>query len=197
MRQYPIKAPAVPINKNNWPADAVTPVRLILGTLKRPEFELAPIIKELSREFGMPDLKSEPADFHFSAYYEKEMGRSLLRQFFAFPKLIDRRTLTELKLTAMEIEGRFKDDSGRRPLNLDPGFVTLHQVVLASTKMQKHRLYMERGIWADVHLVYHTGAFHTLQWTYPDYAEKKQLAWLAQVRDLLKRELREEQCHEV
>jgi len=176
--------------------DLIPPVKMLLGVLRRQDFKLQPILEGLADHFGSPDLKTPEMAFIWSDYYQREMGKELVRQFFTFPRLIDRHRLVALKLGAIDTENRFRDASGRRPVNLDPGYLTLEQLVLASTKPQAHRLYLERGIWADVHLVYHTGAFHPLQWTYPDYGEEEQRAWLAQARQSLKLKLRGKQCHE-
>ena len=41
-----------------------------------------------------------------------------------------------------------------RPLNLDPGYLTLGKLVLASTKDFAHRIYLGRGIYAEMTLFY-------------------------------------------
>jgi hypothetical protein len=44
-----------------------------------------------------------------------------------------------------------------RPLNLDPGYLTEAKLVLATTKDRNHRLYLDRGIFAEVTLCYQRG----------------------------------------
>ena len=41
-----------------------------------------------------------------------------------------------------------------RPLNLDPGYITLAKLVLASTKDHAHRIYLGQGIFAEVTLLF-------------------------------------------
>ena len=56
-----------------------------------------------------------------------------------------------------------------RPLNLDPGYITLAKLVLASTKDHAHRIYLGDGIYAEVTLAYRDRRWQPLEWTYPDY----------------------------
>jgi hypothetical protein len=47
----------------------------------------------------------------------------------------------------------------------------LGKLVLASTKDQSHRIYLHDGIFAEVTLRFHAGAFEPWPWTYADYQE--------------------------
>jgi hypothetical protein len=40
---------------------------------------------------------------------------------------------------------------------------------LASTKDRDHRIYLDRGIYAENTLFFHRGAWQPRRWTYPDY----------------------------
>ncbi len=55
-------------------------------------------------------------------------------------------------------------------MNIDPGYLSPAHLILATGKGYTHRPYLRDGIYADVTLVYRDGAFHSLPWTYPDYA---------------------------
>jgi hypothetical protein len=63
------------------------------------------------------------------------------------------------------------DDSGARQVNIDPGYVSLAKVVLASTKDFSHRIYVGNGIYEEVTLHYQRASdrFEPWPWTYPDY----------------------------
>ena len=84
--------------------------------------------------------------------------------------------------------GRFPEV---RPLNLDPGILTLGKFLLATTKDQAHRVYLRDGIFAEVTLRYHAGAFEPWPWTYADYREPAVRDFLRSARDFYRQRLRE------
>jgi hypothetical protein len=67
------------------------------------------------------------------------------------------------------MEKRFRGPDHKRRVNLDPGLLSLYNLVLASTKSFAHRIYLRDGIYAEVTLLYQAGKFSPLAWTYPDY----------------------------
>jgi hypothetical protein len=112
----------------------------------------------------------------------------LLRTFALFrdPALPDR--LAALKQDTNRIEERWRRDAGGRRVNIDPGYLSASQLVLASTKPFSHRIYLERGIWAEVTLLFKKGSFTSLPWTYPDYAAHIPLfnAWRERYKQQMK-----------
>ncbi len=54
-------------------------------------------------------------------------------------------------------------------MNIDPGYITTAKLVLASTKDHAHRIYLERGIYAEITLMYRHRAWESHEWTFPDY----------------------------
>jgi hypothetical protein len=71
---------------------------------------------------------------------------------------------------------------GRRTANIDPGYLLLERLVLATGKNYSHRIYIGRGIYADLTLIYRDGAYRALPWTYPDYAGEPLRRFLTAVR---------------
>jgi hypothetical protein len=69
-----------------------------------------------------------------------------------------------------------------RPLNLDPGILTLGKFLLATTKDQAHRIYLRDGIYAEVTLRFQDGKYEPWPWTYGDYREPALLAFLKETR---------------
>jgi hypothetical protein len=67
-------------------------------------------------------------------------------------------------------------------VNIDPGYLVHERFVLATGKNFTHRIHLAEGIYADLTLIYTKGAFQTLPWTYPDYADEKMLFFLEGVR---------------
>jgi hypothetical protein len=100
------------------------------------------------------------------------MGSTLTRVWLGFRRLVLREEIVNLKLKTNQIEDTFKV-SGRRVANLDPGYLTIGKVVLASTKDHQHRLYLGKGIYGEVTLRYSRGSYIPWEWTYPDYRRRE------------------------
>lgn len=159
-------------------------VKLIMGVIIAPECDKTQLIKIISKEFGAVDTKSEPEPFDYTDYYTPEMGESLERQWLSFEKLISPGELSRIKNDTIKIENSLKRKDGTRIVNLDPGYITLHNLVLASTKNYSHRIYLDNGIYGELTLIYSNKEFHPLDWTYPDYKENKR--FFEEVRAKLK-----------
>jgi hypothetical protein len=121
------------------------------------------------------------------------MGENLLRKFVAFEPLLSPEALSGIKLTTNALElslsGATVPDTPRR-VNLDPGYLDATKLVLASTKNQAHRIYLAQGIYAEVTLLYHHGAFHPFLYTYADYRWPETHEFLRQMRSRYLEQLR-------
>ncbi len=150
----------------------VEQVKLFTAILFSDEDVLNSARHGLSSAFG-PVLISSPVwAWSHSNYYEKEMGNKLKRTFLFFENLILPDRLADIKAITNEIEKDFRRNTGKfpvRPINIDPGYMTLAKVVLASTKDYSHRIYIGKGIYAEVALFYQDKTFQPLSHTYPDY----------------------------
>lgn len=147
------------------------PVKLFVGMLaaRTDLFEVAQ--REMAARFGSIDAVSDVMPFDFTDYYADEMGPNLLRKFVGFDRLINPKELAAAKLFTNELEEEISEQfgSGRRLVNLDPGYVSLSKLVLASTKDYSHRIYLGDGIFAEVTLHFSNRRFNPWPWTYPDY----------------------------
>ena len=112
------------------------------------------------------------------------MGRGLKRRFYSFSESIKPDRLVDIKLLTNEIEDRFSRsaDFPSRRINLDPGYISPAKLVLASTKNYSHRIYLAKGIYAEVTLYFEKGTFHSFPWTYPDYKSKEYLEIFNKIR---------------
>lgn len=155
---------------------------LVVGIISRTRELLAGCEPVLEQEFGPIAARSEALGFDFTDYYEREMGKALVRGWVAFHNLVGQDELPDFKLATIELENRFRDENRNRRLNLDPGLLTLHNLVLATTKTHSHRIYLRDGSYAEVTLRYESGAYHPLPWTYPDYRTDRCLEFLAACR---------------
>jgi hypothetical protein len=157
------------------------PAKLVIGLFMKDRALFEPLVAELVSEFGTLDLISRWLPFDYTAYYEQEMGTPLFRRLLAFHSLIDQLALAGIKLATNRLEDQYTDN-GRRRVNIDPGYLLYERFVLASGKNFSHRIYIGRKIYADLTLIYQRGAFETLPWTYPDYADRPIISFLEKVR---------------
>ena len=168
-------------------------VKLIVGMLSADSDLLIRAQHHLQRLFGPIDLTSALWPFDSTDYYEDQMGPDLLRQFVAFAELIRPERLAEIKRQTNHLEQVLSDEAGGadslRPVNLDPGYVTLGKLVLATTKDYSHRVCIGQGIYGEVTLHIHAGGWRAWPWTYPDYAAPTYHGFFTQVRERLKEQL--------
>ena len=157
------------------------PAKLVVGLFLKKKRLGIPVTKELVEQFGPIDVVSAWLPFDFTDYYEPEMGKPLFRRLMAFKTLIDQDALAGIKIMTNDLELKYSKND-RREVNLDPGYLLQERFVLATGKNFSHRIYIGRCIYADLTLIFTKGEFQTLPWTYPDYADKKLLTYLKQVR---------------
>ena len=156
-------------------------VKLIASIFSSNKDILGKIECDLYKAFGDFDFKSEPLFFDKSRYYEKEMGWPLYRFFYAFKTLIDPECLPDIKIKTNAIESTYMENDSRR-VNIDPGYISLERLVLATGKNFTHRIYLTKGIYADLTLIFQKGNFLPLQWTFPDYASVELREMFAGIR---------------
>ncbi len=147
----------------------VPEVKLVVGMLAAGEHLFTEAEKALADCYGHIDCRSSGMPFSHTRYYEKEMGKGLIRRFISFERLIHPGDLAGIKLRTNLMENRCFSVHGRRQVNLDPGYIAAAKLVLATTKDYEHRIYLREGIFAEVTLHYREGSFIPWEWTYPDY----------------------------
>ncbi len=167
-------------------------VKLFAGLLSGDRDLVSRAFHLLSKQFGEIDVRSEYWPFEQTDYYSDELGEHVERQFVAFSQLIHPDAIAEIKRQTNDIETRICEDlalpADHRPVNIDPGYVALGKLVLATTKDYSHRIYLRRGIYAETTLRFHDGGWHAWPWTYPDYASKQYQEFFMSVREQLKKQ---------
>ena len=133
--------------------------------------------------------KTASMSFYYTRYYEKEMGSDLSRIFLLFEPLFQREQLPSIKLKTNSIETSLSSE-GKRAVNIDPGYISLENVVLATTKGYAHRVYLNCGIYAELTLIYHSNTYRPVEWTYPDYGSEEIIAIFNGWRSILKESIR-------
>lgn len=148
--------------------------------------------------FSQEDLKSHweklfgesflfiPAFNPLAGYYAKEMGdETLLQRFFlASTQTFPRELLLSTKLLSLDWE-RVWAKEGKRMVNVDVGFLSLENFLLATTKNYSHRIFIGQNMYADLTYQFVQGEFQTLPWTYPDYADSQKIEFFNWLRGYL------------
>jgi hypothetical protein len=171
------------------------PVLLVIAAFSRHIAAVEWAQDRLSRLFGPLAFVSIPFEFTQTRYYEPEMGAGLRKYFFVMNELVNPDGLADFKLqtNALEAEvarsGRFPE---HRPLNLDPGLLSLGKFVLATTKDQSHRIPLRNGIHAEVTLRFQAGRFEPWPWTYADYQLPYVRQFLGEAREWFRQRLKEQ-----
>ena len=166
------------------------PAKLVIGFFLREKSLGTAVVEKLVERYGDADIVSEWMPFDQTTYYEPELGAPLYRRMMAFEILIRQSELTAVKLFTNEIETQYADN-GKRVVNIDPGYLLLERFVLATGKNFAHRIYIGKGIYADLTLLFRKGRFESLPWSFPDYAGDRIQAFLMNVRDKYTVDLRQ------
>jgi len=164
-------------------------VKLFIGVLYSNRDILSKALDLLEKEFGPVDFKIEDFEFTVSDYYVEEMGRPIYRSFYSFERLIDPSDLVSIKLKSNEIEDLVAVKNNRK-VNLDPGYLDYDKVVLASAKYNGNKVYLDKGIWADLTLFYSKGKFTPYPWSFPDFKLGLYDTFFLEMRSIYKKQRR-------
>jgi hypothetical protein len=167
------------------------PVKLFIGMLSPEPALFGTCADIVCKEYGPVDYQSEIVPWTNSDFYQDEMGPGILRKFIFFEHVMDPGDLSAVKIATTMIEKNLAVQAGncvRRRINLDPGYVTEAKVVLATTKDYSHRLYIGKGIYAEVTLRYGNKdrSFTPFDHTYLDYCSEPYITMFNKARELLR-----------
>jgi len=121
-----------------------------------------------------PDGRSAVIPFTMTDYYQAEMGEPLFRQFVSFKELLAPERLPEIKMRTNELEERLAA-GGKRTVNIDPGYLSDANVIIATAKNHYHRVPLSNGIYAHIEYVLKDSRINFLPWTYPDFQSEAYL----------------------
>jgi hypothetical protein len=142
---------------------------------------------ELVARFSAIDSQSALIPFTATDYYRAEMGEPLFRQFVSFSGLQDPERLPEIKLLTNRLEECFLN-AGKRTVNLDPGYLSDANVIIATGKNHFHRVPLRAGIYAHLEYVLKNKQLEFLPWTYPDFKQPEYLAFFRQLFTLFRQD---------
>jgi hypothetical protein len=167
------------------------PVKLFIGVLTSIPEILPEAEERLSPLFGAADLRSALFPFDLTHYYDQAMGTPIYRCFFSFAELIEPSTIAAIKIKTNEIEEAFAESYRNvpRPINLDPGYLELSKIVLASTKNFYHRILISRNIYAEVTLHFEKGEWRSFPWTFPDFKSDRYHPYFMSLRERYRNQL--------
>lgn len=157
------------------------PAQLVISVLTSRESILASVRQRMEANFGEIERTVGPLQFDFTNYYEAELGANIKRWLWSFRELVDMGSLSDIKRKTNEIEFTYSM-AGKRWCNLDPGLLSLWNFVLATGKVNAHRIYLRNGIFADLTLIFRSSSYRPLPWTYPDYASEEIITILNDIR---------------
>jgi hypothetical protein len=176
-----------------------TPVRLFFALMTRLPELFEECEETLAEEFGPVDLRGEIYEFdEMTEYYAKEFGAGLRKKMISVGRLIALEDLVVVKRRTNEIEDQMARRAAPgvpespRVVNIDPGYLSLSKVVLATTKDNAHRLYMGRGIFEEVTLTFRrrSEGYEPNPWTYKDYRDPARLEFFNRLRGVYGLQLR-------
>ncbi|HMP05603.1 MAG TPA: DUF4416 family protein [Lacipirellulaceae bacterium] len=165
------------------------PALLVVAATSRYAAALEWGLTRIVETYGPVAMSSPAFEFTETEYYAQAMGDGLKKQLWALAEPVDPGQLAAIKLQTNLWEQQYAalgDHPESRPLNLDPGYMTLAKLVLASTKDHAHRIYLADGIYAEVTLAYRAGGWQPQAWTYPDYRRADYQAFFAACRQRLR-----------
>jgi len=168
------------------------PVQLFVGVLMSNREIVSETERRLTAAYGPIDQRSPTLPFTFTNYYAREMGPAIERLFFSFERLIEPDQLPEIKRQTNEIEKELAQlqNSVKRPVNLDPGYLEQAKVILASTKNFYHRIYLGNGVFGEVTMHFKNNAYEFFPWTYPDYQSTPYQEFFLGLRQIYRSKLR-------
>ncbi|MBN1911939.1 MAG: DUF4416 family protein [Pirellulales bacterium] len=174
-----------------------SPVLLLMAAFSRHDEALDWAADRAVGLWGARALESPRFEFDNTDYYRQTMGDGLRKVFWTFKRPFDPAELPQVKLITNQWEDEYAAEAGwpeSRPLNLDPGYLTLSKLVLASTKDFAHRIYLNRGIFAEITLYYRHGRWQDHPFTFADYKREDYQQFFTECRDYLHRQRCEEKA---
>jgi hypothetical protein len=150
--------------------------------------------QQMDTHWGKIGLFSPCFEHAETEYYADEMGGDIVKQFFVVDEIFDPAALADRKLQSNSWEQELSA-SGKyslaRPVNIDPGYVTMGKLVLASFKDRAHRIYLRDGVFAE-ECLYYVAGWQARPWTYPDYQRAEFQEFFTQVRERLKQIIKQQ-----
>jgi hypothetical protein len=165
------------------------PVKLVIGFLAESQVAIEQILPSLIKKFGHIDHSMPSIYFEHTNYYDDEIGSNPIKSFISFVNLIPREEIVNIKRFTNDLE--LKSFGGQRKVNIDPGYMTQGQFFLATTKDQRHRIYVKDGVFVETTLYFENKTWKYFDWTYYDYRSSEYHKFFYIIRNTLTKQLKE------
>lgn len=162
--------------------------KLFIGILYSTDEVLSGVEKILFKKFGEIDFRTKKMPF-VQARYTSDMGPAQFRVLLSYRDLIRREDIVEIKLYTNKIEKQFSEKK-MRMANIDPGYLTLSNVCLATCKDFFHRTYLRKGVYLESQYRYVARRFQPWEWTSPDYQKPEYLYFFHEMRRIYHNQIR-------
>ena len=166
------------------------PVKYFVAVLFRDEEYVSQAKEELTARWGKMDFAGPDHPFDITDYYEPEMGTPLNRRLISFEQLYSPTLIVDMKLECNNIETALAVGNRRR-VNLDAGYLDHNKIILASAKEAGQKVYIDKGIYADLSGRYKAGKYRPFEWSFPDFKDGRYDEELLFIRKLYRRQLKE------
>jgi hypothetical protein len=144
-------------------------VNNLLIAIMYPSKEMLDLtMKELENKFGKIISHSPEYNFNFTNYYEKEFGTNLKKIILVFEQNIEKAELVEIREWTGNFEKRWSQNENRT-VNIDPGYISKEELVLATKKGKWFKEDLGNGVFAHKVLEFKDGEAITFKHTFADY----------------------------
>lgn len=157
------------------------PVVVFFAILYNENFDIESLKVKLVKKFGEILYISSPSLFSYTNYYTKEMGANLSRLFIFFKKKLAKNSLVKLKKYTDSLELKY-EIAGKRIVNIDSGLFSKENIILATNKGYTHRVYIDKGVYADLTLYYKDNSYKSLTWTFLEYKDANTISMFNKLR---------------
>ena len=169
--------------------EAPLPVKYIVAVLFRTSGQYDCAKRELISRWGTVDFEGDDHHFDVTGYYEPEMGTPLYRRLLSFASLYAPTLIVDMKLGCNDIEEMLSVE-GKRTVNLDAGYLDHNKYLLASAKEAGQKVYLDKGIYADLSGRYKAGRYQPFEWSFPDFRDGRYDRELLVIRALYMKQVR-------
>ena len=153
--------------------------KLVIGIMYSDRELFEEVKKVLEEKFSKIE-DSVSYDFNFTKYYEKEMDPNLKKDILIFEQEIKEEQLAEIKSYTNSLEDDYRINNNRR-INLDPGYLTKEELILASNKKSNCKAEIGKNIYSHLTLRFENGICVNTTRTYPDYRTEKVQGFLTKI----------------
>ncbi len=162
-------------------------VKLFSGFIFSDNNILENAIFQFTGKYGIVDFSSEKIPFNHTDYYAAA-GNNLFKKLISFETLIKREEMPNIKLFTNNIEKNLSVNDNRI-INIDPGYMTMSNVFLASCKDYYHRIYIADGVYMENELRFTNKDYIPFEWTYPDFKKEEYLQFFKSTRKIYSKQL--------